>query len=208
MSEGMRISDVANLVGKSPFYLTSKNQIEKNFNQCLSAVKGLGSPLVTHKVRANENPNLLRYLGELGAGVTVCSDKELKLAIAAGINLDKIILDGVCNCKEEDLLLSVMSSETLINVGSELALNRIINVSKETKTKAKILLSMNLDDDVSSWKSSERYGIKESELSGFLETIQDNLDHIDLAGVQCLPHSKAGVDGFSKGISDQMLKVV
>ena len=89
MCENVKLTDIANLCGQSPFYLTSKNQIIENFKAYKDAVQP--NSIIAYKVDQTCNLNVLQLLASMGSGATVSSIAELEMALYAGIPAGMII---------------------------------------------------------------------------------------------------------------------
>ncbi|GMP51176.1 hypothetical protein CsSME_00017518 [Camellia sinensis var. sinensis] len=104
--EGLRVEDVMNNVKKSPFYLYSKPQITRNFQDYRDALEGLDSiigyaikannnlrdplegldSIIGYAIKANNNLKILEHLRKLGCGAVLVSSSELHLALHAGFD--------------------------------------------------------------------------------------------------------------------------
>lgn len=94
MVEDLTVNEIANSTGYSPFYLTSKSQLTANFNAYKNALEGLDSAFIGYAVKANHNMHILRYLAGLGCGAVLVSGNELKTAIKAGFDTEKMVFNG------------------------------------------------------------------------------------------------------------------
>ena len=72
----------------------SKNKLKQNFDAYKDALQGLDSAFIGYAVKANHNLHLMRYLAGLGCGAVLVSGNELRTAILAGFDLNKIVFNG------------------------------------------------------------------------------------------------------------------
>ena len=100
--DGRLIEDIAKKQA-TPFYLYSKKSLDYYYNTFKQAALkyDLPSPLICYAVKANANHQILKRLKYLGSGADVVSIGELKLAIKAGIDPQKIVFSGVAKTAEE-----------------------------------------------------------------------------------------------------------
>ena len=72
----------------------SKDKLKENFDAYKTALEGLDSAFIGYAVKANHNLHLMRYLANLGCGAVLVSGNELRTAILAGFDLNKIVFNG------------------------------------------------------------------------------------------------------------------
>lgn len=144
--DGLSLEKIA---GKraTPFYLYSKKTLDyyyKTFFQ--SAVKqGIPSPLVCYAVKANANIEILKRLKKLGSGADVVSVGELKKAIKAGIDPQKIVFSGVAKTGSEILFALKCGKKGIysFNVESIEELELINQIAKKEKRMARVAFRLN-----------------------------------------------------------------
>ncbi|MDN5248541.1 diaminopimelate decarboxylase [Bartonella sp. TP] len=100
LAENVKISAIAATIG-TPFYCYSSSTINKLCSYYHAAFKPIGEYLIAYAVKANSNQAIISQLGELGCGADIVSHGELKRAIHAKINPQKIIFSGVGKSIEE-----------------------------------------------------------------------------------------------------------
>jgi diaminopimelate decarboxylase len=84
----------------TPSYCYSYNRLKKNIENFKKNFQSF-SPLICFAIKSNTNINLIREIKKFGLGADVVSVGELKLAIKAGINPQKIVFSGVGKTSEE-----------------------------------------------------------------------------------------------------------
>lgn len=120
--------------------------------------------------------HVLRYLAGLGCGAVLVSGNELKTAIKAGFNPQKMVFNG--NGKMQDELDLAVETGILVNIDSEFDLDHIIQASKNTGKKARAMLRINPDVDpkvhkyVSTGMASSKFGIENAKIKDYLDKIK------------------------------------
>jgi diaminopimelate decarboxylase len=94
MCDKLRVRDVFDKATYKPFYLMSKSQLRANFEAYQTALEGLDLSFIGYAVKANHNMHVLRYLASLGSGAVLVSGNELKTAIKAGFDTNKMVFNG------------------------------------------------------------------------------------------------------------------
>ena len=72
----------------------SKTQLEFNLNQYKDAIAGLDSAFIGYAVKANNNMNVLKHLASMGSGAVLVSGNEIRVALLAGFEKHKMVLNG------------------------------------------------------------------------------------------------------------------
>lgn len=75
-------------------------------------------------MKANHNMHILRYLAGLGCGAVLVSGNELRTAIKAGFDTEKMVFNG--NGKMQEELDLTVEKGVLVNIDSEFDLDHII----------------------------------------------------------------------------------
>ena len=92
-AEDVALTTIAEAVA-TPFYCYSSTAIERNFEAFRSAFAGQNMSL-SYAMKANSNQAVLATLAQLGAGMDVVSEGELRRARSAGVPGERIIFSGV-----------------------------------------------------------------------------------------------------------------
>ncbi|KAI8475040.1 MAG: diaminopimelate decarboxylase [Monoraphidium minutum] len=188
--DNMRVDDIRAQVKETPFYLYSEGRITANFRAYQAALSGLDS-IIGYAVKANNNLKIVQLLQSLGSGAVLVSGNELKLAMAAGFDPSRCILNG--NGKLPWELELAAQAGCLVNVDSEFDFANIAAAAKKTGKRVKVLLRINPDVDpqvhayVSTGLASSKFGIRNSHLQWFLDAIKAE-PMVELVGV----HSHLG----------------
>ncbi|MDI6752687.1 MAG: diaminopimelate decarboxylase [bacterium] len=182
--DGIRIEEIAERI-KTPFYLYSKNEIERKFLLYKEAFEKL-SPLICYAAKVNSNIAIFRLLASLGAGCDVASGGELFLALSAGIDQDKIVFNG--NGKRGDEIERAVLSDILIICDSPDELFLVDQKSTQKQKKTRVLFRVNPDISASTHPyiatglAESKFGMKPSVIKE-LWAIGRNLKNVELVGL-------------------------
>ena len=161
-AENIDIRTIAAAV-ETPFYCYSTAELERNYKTFAGAFAGTDA-LVCYAMKANSNQAVLKTFAELGAGMDVVSEGELRRARAAGVPGSKITFSGVGKTDRE-INYALDQSIHCFNVESEPELLRISALSTAKSVKAKISIRVNPDVDakthakISTGKSENKFGV-------------------------------------------------
>ena len=78
----------------TPFYCYAAATLERHYRVFKEAFAGLDT-LICYAMKANSNQSVIRTFVEAGAGLDVVSEGELRRALAAGCEPEKIVFAGV-----------------------------------------------------------------------------------------------------------------
>ena len=149
--------------------------------------KGVES-IIGYAIKANNNLAVLQHLRELGSGAVLVSGNELRIALAAGFDPERTVLNG--NGKTLPELVFAAQHGVMINIDSEFDLNHIQQAAGAAERSVNALIRINPDVDpqvhhyVSTGIKNSKFGIRNDRLDWFLKRIRDD-SRINLAGVHC-----------------------
>ena len=164
-AEGVRLPDIAAQVS-TPFYCYSTATLTRHYKVFSGAFADINS-MVCYAMKANSNQAVLKTLAQLGSGVDVVSEGELRRALAAGIPASKIMFSGVGKTVREmdaalaaDIYCFNIESEPELEVlnARALAMDKVapisfrINPDVDAKTHAKISTGKKEDKFGISWQ--------------------------------------------------------
>jgi diaminopimelate decarboxylase len=161
-AEDVPLPDIAGAVG-TPFYCYSSATIERHFRVFREAFAGQDA-LVAYAMKANSNQAVIKTLADLGAGMDVVSEGELRRARAAGVPGDRIVFSGVGKTKAE-MTLGLDEDILCFNVESEPELEALSAVASARGAVAPIAIRVNPDVDarthakISTGKSENKFGV-------------------------------------------------
>ncbi|MEN9895178.1 MAG: diaminopimelate decarboxylase [Pseudomonadota bacterium] len=161
-AEDVPVPDIARAVG-TPVYIYSTATLERHYRVISEAFQAVDH-LVCYAMKANSNQAVLKTLADLGSGVDVVSEGELRRALAAGIPAEKIMFSGVGKtAREMDFALS--SGIYCFNVESEPELEVLNARAVNAGTTAHVSFRINPDVDarthakISTGKKENKFGI-------------------------------------------------
>jgi len=161
-AEEVPLRDIASTVG-TPFYCYSSSTLERHYQVFDAAFKGTDH-LVCFAVKANSNLAVLATLARLGAGMDVVSEGELRRALAAGVNADKIVFSGVGKTRAE-MTFALQQGIKSFNVESIPELHALSEVANSLNIEAPVSLRINPDVDagthekISTGRAENKFGI-------------------------------------------------
>lgn len=185
--ENLKIKTIQDQIPESPFYLYSLTQIRENYNAYATALEGIES-IIGYAIKANNNLTILKHLRELGSGAVLVSGNELRIALAAGFDPKRTVLNG--NGKTIAELILAAEHGVMINIDSEFDLEHVREAAKEVGKVADVLIRINPDVDpqvhayVSTGIKNSKFGIRNERLNWFLDQIKAE-PLLNLVGVHC-----------------------
>jgi diaminopimelate decarboxylase len=161
-AEDVPLPAIAAEVG-TPFYCYSTATLLRHYRVFRDALAGLDT-LVCYAVKANSNQSVIRTFVEEGAGLDVVSEGELRRALAAGADPEKIVFAGVGKMPRE-IAFAVDAGILCFNVESEPELRAISAIASAKGKTASVAIRINPDVDarthakITTGKSENKFGI-------------------------------------------------
>ncbi len=161
-AEDVDLERIADAVG-TPFYCYSSATIERHYRVFREAFAGQRA-LVAYAMKANSNQAVVKTLADLGAGMDVVSEGELRRARAAGVPGDRIVFSGVGKTRAE-MSLGLDENILCFNVESEPELEALSAVASARGAVAAVAIRVNPDVDarthakISTGKSENKFGV-------------------------------------------------
>lgn len=161
-AENVSLPEIAAQVG-TPFYCYSSATLTRHFEVFDGPFADVDH-LTCYAMKANSNQAVLKTLGDLGAGMDIVSGGELKRALHAGINANKIIFSGVGKTDEE-ISAAIIAGILCFNVESESEMHLISDVATRLNKTANISIRINPDIDakthakIATGKAENKFGI-------------------------------------------------
>jgi diaminopimelate decarboxylase len=161
-AEDVSLKALAEEIG-TPFYCYSSATVERHYNVMRDAFAGTDH-MICYAMKANSNQAVIRTMAELGAGMDVVSEGELRRALAAGVPARKIVFSGVGKTARE-MALALREGIACFNVESEPELELLSEVAKRVGQRATVSIRVNPDVDakthhkISTGKAEDKFGI-------------------------------------------------
>ncbi|MDH3580155.1 MAG: diaminopimelate decarboxylase [Hyphomicrobiales bacterium] len=161
-AEGVSLADIAEDVG-TPFYCYSSATLARHYAVFADAFAG-SDALVCYSVKANSNLAVLKSLGQLGSGMDVVSEGELRRARAAGVPSTRIVFSGVGKTRDE-MAYALEEGIYAFNVESEAEMEALSEVAAAKDLTARTAFRVNPDVDakthkkISTGKAEDKFGV-------------------------------------------------
>jgi diaminopimelate decarboxylase len=161
-AEEVDLSQLADEVG-TPLYCYSTATLERHYRVFDQAFDGLEHSIF-YSVKANSNQAVIKTLADLGAGIDVVSEGELRRALALGVPGRKIVFSGVGKTARE-MAAALKESIACFNVESESELELLNSIALRLGARAPVAMRINPDVDaethekISTGKAADKFGI-------------------------------------------------
>ncbi|WP_028748666.1 diaminopimelate decarboxylase [Rhizobium mesoamericanum] len=161
-AENVPVPEIARAVG-TPFYVYSTATLERHYRVFAAAFNDVDA-MVCYAMKANSNQAVLKTLGNLGAGIDVVSEGELRRALAAGIPASRIMFSGVGKTPRE-MDFALEAGIYCFNVESEPELEILNHRAIKAGKRAPVSFRINPDVDarthakISTGKKENKFGI-------------------------------------------------
>ena len=161
-AEDVDLRTIAAQVG-TPFYCYSSATLTRHY-QVFATAFGKLDALICYAMKANSNQAVLRTLADLGAGMDIVSEGELRRAQAAGVPGSRITFSGVGKT-EREIALALDHEILCFNVESEPELEAISKIAASRGQTAHVSIRVNPDVDakthrkISTGKSENKFGV-------------------------------------------------
>lgn len=185
---GLDLVDLAGTYG-TPLYVTDFDRIVGNFKRFTSALTAhYPAVQVLFAAKANGNLAVMRALAGQGAGADVFSSGELKLAMQAGMQPDRLLFNGSSK-SPADLALAVETG-VRVSVDSVDELHQLEAAAAEAGKSVEIAFRVNpalevpTHPKIATGLKTSKFGIPAEEIVGaYAEALA--CEHIDPAGIHC-----------------------
>jgi diaminopimelate decarboxylase len=172
----------------TPCYVYSRTALESALDEFQQELTGVDS-LVCYAVKANSNLAVLNVFARRGAGFDIVSIGELKRALAAGADPEKIVFSGVGKSADE-MAFAITTGILCFNVESASELDRLNEVATKLGRRAPVSLRVNPNVDakthpyISTGLKENKFGVAyEDALATYRHA--SSLPHIEIVGIDC-----------------------
>lgn len=161
-AEDVPVSKIAEAVG-TPFYCYSTATLERHYKVFDEALAGFDH-IICYALKANSNQAVIKTLGNLGAGMDVVSEGELRRALTAGVAPEKICFSGVGKTRQE-MAYALKAGILSFNIESEPELHALSEVATSIGQSASVAIRVNPDVDakthakISTGKAENKFGL-------------------------------------------------
>jgi diaminopimelate decarboxylase len=184
-AEGVNLADIAEDVG-TPFYCYSTATLQRHYRVMDEAFAGTDH-LICYAMKANSNQAVIKTMAEMGAGMDVVSEGELRRALAIGVPARKIVFSGVGKTARE-MALALKEGISCFNVESEPELELLSQIAQRVGQRAAVSIRVNPDVDakthakITTGKADNKFGISYLRASEVYARA-GALPNIDVAGI-------------------------
>ena len=192
--EGVDLDAVADQVG-TPVYVYSTATLRRHARVIAAAFEGMDC-LIAYSVKANGNLAVLKTLASEGCGADVVSGGELRRALTAGIEANRIVFSGVGKTRE-DMALGLTAGIHQFNVESGAELIALSETALEMGCVAPVALRVNPDvaagghPNISTGKAGDKFGVPWADAPGLYDHIKV-LPGVEAVGVDVHIGSQIG----------------
>lgn len=180
-----KLESIAKKIG-TPCYVYDLDGISEAVTEHIQVFDGKAD--IHYAVKANSHPLILKRMKQLGIGADVVSGGELLWALKCGFKPQDIIYSGVAKSKEE-LTLALKKKIKLINVESVGELERIFQIAKKLKLKARVGVRFNPDVNaethpyITTGFRENKFGLDGDMLEDFVRLAKKQSQWVDVAGI-------------------------
>ena len=184
-AEDVNLKRIAEEIG-TPFYCYSTATLERHFKVMHEAFAGTDH-LICYAMKANSTQAVIKTMADLGAGMDVVSEGELRRALAAGVPARKIVFSGVGKTSRE-MALALREGIACFNVESEPELELLSDVAKRVGQRATVSIRVNPNVDakthhkITTGRAEDKFGIS-YERAPEVYRRAASLPGIDVAGI-------------------------
>jgi diaminopimelate decarboxylase len=161
-AEDVSLAVIAEEIG-TPFYCYSTATLERHYRVMDQAFAGTDH-LICYAMKGNSNQAVIKTLADLGAGMDVVSEGELRRALAAGVPARKVVFSGAGKTAHE-MALALKEGISCFNVESEPELELLSAIALRTGQRASVSIRINPDVDakthhkITTGKAENKFGI-------------------------------------------------
>ena len=185
--EGVPLARIAEEVG-TPTYVYSLATLERHY-QVFDAAFATRPHRVCFSVKACSNLAILRALARLGSGFDVVSGGELRRALSAGADPQKVVFSGVGK-RDDEIAQAIEAGVLMLNVESAEELDAIDAVARRVGRRAPIALRVNPDVDaethpyISTGLRKNKFGLPIAEARSAYARAR-GMAGIEVVGIDC-----------------------
>ncbi len=184
-AEDVNLRILAEEVG-TPFYCYSTATLTRHYRVMSEAFAG-ADHMLCYAMKANSNQAVIKTMADLGAGMDVVSEGELRRALAAGVPARKIIFSGIGKTARE-MALALKEGIACFNIESEPELELLASVATRTGQRAKVSIRVNPNVDakthhkITTGRAEDKFGISYARAVDVYARAA-SLSALDVAGV-------------------------
>ncbi|HKE93546.1 MAG TPA: pyridoxal-dependent decarboxylase, exosortase A system-associated [Povalibacter sp.] len=143
---GMKLTQLAASVGRTPFYAYSREHISQRIAELRAALPT--SVHLHYAMKANPMPAVVAHIGPQVDGLDVASVREMHIALDCGVAPERISFAGPG--KTPDELAQAVAAGITLNVESETELQRLVRCGERIGRRPNVAIRVNPDFELKS----------------------------------------------------------
>ncbi|MDD5361804.1 MAG: diaminopimelate decarboxylase [Ignavibacteria bacterium] len=177
---------------ESPVFVYSKKTISNSYRNLINALPDKFK--IFYAQKSNPNPGILKHISSLGAGCDTASLGEMKSALEAGFNENKIMLTGPAKT-ENEIRFAIENNLSSINVESVQELLLVNKIASEHGKTGNILVRINPPYEsgeparIIGGTGISKFGIDIEQMDDFFKSLKD-LKNVSLKGIHIFNSSQ------------------
>lgn len=169
---GRSLEVIAAQAGRTPFYVYSRSHLAQRV-ELLRRTLPAGVQ-IHYAIKANPMPAVVQHMSGLVNGLDVASAREMQVALDAGMRARDISFAGPG--KTSDELAQAVAADIVLNVESELEIERLAGIARQTGRRPRIAVRVNPDFELKTSGMKMAGGPKPFGIDA--ERVPSVLDHI------------------------------
>lgn len=188
--DNVNLEEIANTYG-TPTYVYSASHITQQFQSLkdalAQAIPGDKQPLLCYACKANSNLAVLQLLKNMGSGLEIVSEGELKRGLKAGFDPQTIVSTGVGKTDSE-IKSALEAGIHQFNIESLPEIYHIQDIASSVNIPATVVFRLNPNvtggghHKISTGRDRDKFGIGEQALFQAFE-ISSEMSHINAVGL-------------------------
>ena len=172
---------------ETPFYYYDVELLHSTLNKALEEASKYNGFHVHYAIKANFNPNLLKIVKSSGMGADCVSGGEVRAAINAGIEPNKIVFAGVGKTDKE-IAYSLDAGIFCFNIESIPEAEAIERLAAERNIKVQVAIRVNPNvgahthSNITTGLAENKFGVNYEQLDEVIDIIEKQ-EHLELIGL-------------------------
>ena len=138
---GRRVSAIAAELGHTPFYAYDRAVMTRKVQELRAAIPS--EVEIHYAMKANPMPAVVQHFCRLVDGIDIASVGEMDVALASGMRPERVSFAGPGKTPQE--LERAVAAGIVINMESELEMQRIAEIARRTERRPRVAVRVNPD---------------------------------------------------------------
>lgn len=131
---------------RTPYYLYHKDTLRDTLETLRQTVENDGNFVVHYAVKANDNPDVMKFISSYGLGADCVSGGEIEKAVSCGFSPEKIVFAGVGK-RDDEIETAIRSNIFSLNVESLQEIEVINEIALKMNAVAPVAIRVNPNVD-------------------------------------------------------------